>query len=136
MDILTPEMRSWNMSRIRSRDTKPELAVRSLLHVMGYRFRLKNPKIPGNPDIILPCHKAVVFVHGCFWHRHAGCKYTYTPKSKMDFWAKKFDSNIQRDLKVADQLKELCWRQLVVWECEVKDSNKLKKKIKAFFRAN
>ena len=133
MDTLTSGMRSWNMSRIRGKNTKPELAVRSLLHRMGYRFRLKNSKIPGKPDIILRRHKTVVFVHGCFWHRHTGCKYAYMPKSRTDFWKKKFDSNVQRDHLVAAQLKEQGWRQLVVWECELKDIDALAKKIKAFF---
>ena len=133
MDTLTSGMRSWNMSRIRGKNTKPELAVRSLLHRMGYRFRLKNSKIPGKLDIILRRHKTVVFVHGCFWHRHTGCKYAYMPKSRTDFWKKKFDSNVQRDHLVAAQLKEQAWRQLVVWECELKDIDALAKKIKAFF---
>lgn len=133
MDTLTPEMRSWNMSRIRGKDTKPELFVRSLLHSMGYRFRLKNAKIPGKPDIILPRYKTVVFVHGCFWHRHTDCKYAYTPKSRIDFWQKKFEANIQRDQKISEQLKKLGWHQLVIWECEIKNIENLKKKIKAFF---
>ena len=133
MDTLTSGMRSWNMSRIRGKNTKPELAVRSLLHRMGYRFRLKNSKIPGKPDIILRRHKTVVFVHGCFWHRHTGCKYAYMPKSRTDFWKKKFDSNVQRDHLVAAQLKQQGWRRLVVWECELKDIDALAKKIKAFF---
>lgn len=133
MDTLTPEMRSWNMSRIRGKDTKPELAVRSLLHGLGYRFRLKNDQIPGKPDIILPRYKAVIFVHGCFWHRHADCRYAYKPKSKIEFWQQKFEANIQRDQKVSEQLKELGWHQLIVWECEIKDIDTLKKKIKVFF---
>lgn len=136
MDTITREKRSWNMSRIRGKDTKPEIAVRSLLHHMGYRFRLKNPRIPGKPDIILPRYKAVVFVHGCFWHRHEGCRYAYTPKSRTDFWKKKFNSNIQRDRVVANQLKEQGWRQLVIWECELKDIDTLKKKIDLFFHAD
>ncbi len=136
MDSLTQEHRSWNMSRIRGKDTKPEMATRSLLHGMGYRFRLKNSEIPGKPDIILPRYKAVIFVHGCFWHRHPGCKYAYMPKSRKDFWEKKFHSNIQRDREVTAQLKKLGWRQMVVWECEIKDADTLKKKIKAFFRAH
>ncbi|WP_459556765.1 very short patch repair endonuclease [Lacunimicrobium album] len=134
MDSLTKERRSWNMSRIRAKDTKPELAVRSLLHRMGYRFRLNNTVLPGRPDIVLPRHRAVVFVHGCFWHRHAGCRYAYTPKSRIDFWQRKFDSNIRRDQQVAEQLKELQWSQLVMWECEIKNPEAQKRLIKAFFR--
>lgn len=122
------------MSRIRGKDTKPELAVRSLLHGMGYRFRLKNAEIPGKPDIILPRYKTAIFVHGCFWHRHENCKYAYKPKTKIDFWQKKFDTNIRRDQKVSEQLKKLCWNQLVIWECEIKNYKTLKKKIEAFFR--
>ena len=134
MDSLTKEHRSWNMSRIRAKDTKPELMVRSLLHRMGYRFRLSNTALPGKPDIVLPRYRAVVFVHGCFWHRHAGCRYAYTPKSRIEFWQHKFDSNIRRDQQVAEQLKELQWGQLVVWECEIKNQEALKQRIKAFFR--
>ena len=134
MDSLTKEHRSWNMSRIRAKDTKPELVVRSLLHCMGYRFRLNNTVLPGRPDIVLPRYRVVVFVHGCFWHRHAGCRYAYTPKSRIEFWQHKLDSNIRRDQQVAEQLKELKWGQLVLWECEIKNPEAQKRQIKAFFR--
>ena len=90
MDTLSPERRSWNMSRIRSRDTKPEVVVRSLLHGMGYRFRLHRRDLPGRPDIVLPKYKIAVFVNGCFWHRHEGCRYAYSPKTRTDFWRAKF----------------------------------------------
>ncbi|MBU1162905.1 MAG: DNA mismatch endonuclease Vsr, partial [Proteobacteria bacterium] len=86
MDIISKEKRSWNMSRIRGKDTKPEIIVRSMLHRMGYRFRLHRKDLPGKPDIVLPKYKTVIFVHGCFWHRHKGCKYAYTPKSRVKFW--------------------------------------------------
>ena len=122
------------MARIRAKDTKPELVVRSLLHRMGYRFRLNNTVLPGRPDIVLPRYRAVVFVHGCFWHRHAGCRYAYTPKSTIEFWQHKFDSNIRRDKQVTEQLKELQWSQLVLWECEIKNPETPKRRIKAFFR--
>lgn len=120
MDKLTPEHRSWNMQRIKSRDTKPELIVRSILHRMGYRFRLHRKDLPGKPDIVLSKYKTVIFVHGCFWHRHEGCKLAYTPKSRIDFWQKKFQSNIERDQRVVSKLIEMGWQVLIIWECEVK----------------
>ncbi|MBW2568909.1 MAG: DNA mismatch endonuclease Vsr [Deltaproteobacteria bacterium] len=132
MDILTKEKRSWNMSRIRSGNTKPELLVRSLLHRMGYRFRLHRKDLPGKPDIVLPKHKAVVFVHGCFWHRHEGCKYAYMPKSRLEFWGTKFKSNVERDRKVKKQLKEKNWRVLVIWECELSNIESIIKKLKDY----
>ena len=133
MDIMTPEKRSWNMSRIRGRDTKPELAVRSLLHGMGYRFRLKNAELPGKPDIILSRYKTVIFVHGCFWHRHKGCRYAYNPKSKVEFWQHKFESNVRRDQQVAEQVRKLGWHLLTLWECEINNTQTFKEKIKVFF---
>lgn len=119
------------MSRIRSSDTKPEIAVRSLLHRMGFRFRLHRKDLPGNPDIVLPKYKTVIFVHGCFWHRHEGCKYAYNPKSNTASWKKKFKSNIQRDKVVLSQLETAGWNVIVVWECEIKDSVKLKRRLGA-----
>lgn len=121
MDDLTPEQRSWNMSRIRGRDTKPEILVRSLLHRIGFRFRLHRRDLPGTPDIVLPKHRAVVFVHGCFWHRHPGCRYAYTPKSRVDFWTQKFAANVKRDAKTRRALEQAGWQVLVVWECELRD---------------
>ena len=120
MDTLSSEKRSWNMSRIRGANTKPELAVRSMLHRMGYRFRLSNKKLPGRPDIVLPKYRAVIFVHGCFWHRHQGCKYAYTPKSRSDFWVQKFEGNVMRDKNNLSLLRKAGWLPIVVWECEIK----------------
>lgn len=120
MDTLTSEKRSWNMSRIRGANTKPELAVRSMLHRMGYRFRISDKTLPGRPDIVLPKYRAVIFVHGCFWHRHQGCKYTYTPKSRLDFWEQKFKENVMRDKNNLSLLKKIGWLPIVVWECEIK----------------
>lgn len=118
-DRISKEHRSWNMSRIRNRDTKPELIVRSLLHRMGYRFRLHRKDLPGKPDIVLPKYKTVVFVHGCFWHRHQGCRFAYNPKSHADFWKLKFSTNVKRDKIARRSLRHLGWKVVVVWECEV-----------------
>lgn len=120
MDSLTPEKRSWNMSRIRGKDTHPEKAMRSLLHAEGYRFRLSDKILPGKPDIVLPKYRAAIFVHGCFWHRHPGCKYAYTPKSRLDFWNKKFEENVTRDNNNLALLQQKGWLPIVVWECEIK----------------
>ena len=130
MDSLTPEKRSWNMSRIRGKDTRPEIAVRSLLHRMGYRFRTTDRKLPGKPDIVLPKYRTVILVHGCFWHRHPGCKYAYTPKSRLDFWERKFMGNVERDAKNLSLLQQQGWFPIVVWECEIKrDADAVLKKI-------
>ncbi len=128
MDTLTRERRSWNMSRIKGKDTNPELLLRSLLHQRGFRFRTHDKHLPGTPDIVLPRYKTVIFVNGCFWHRHAGCKYTYTPKSRQEFWLKKFEETIQRNKKNQKILKGDGWNVIVVWECELnKDSDNLVK---------
>jgi len=110
------------MSRIKGKDTKPERKVRSWLHQHGFRFRLHKKDLPGTPDISLPKYKTVIFVHGCFWHRHAGCKFAYTPKSRIEFWDNKFRSTIERDLKKIKALEASGWRVLVVWECELADN--------------
>lgn len=107
------------MSRIRGRDTSPERTLRSALHRLGFRFRL-NSRLPGRPDIVLPRYKTVVFVHGCFWHRHTACPLTYTPKSNVDFWRRKFDANVARDRLVRGQLRRSGWRVVTVWECELR----------------
>lgn len=117
-DIVSPAKRSQMMSGIRGKDTKPELAVRSFLHRQGLRFR-KHAKLPGKPDLVFQKYKTVLFVHGCFWHRHEGCRYTTTPKNNADFWEEKFKSNVRRDEKSQRELKELGYRVLVVWECQL-----------------
>lgn len=117
-DRLTPERRSWNMSRIRGKDTGPERLVRSLLHRMGYRFRLHGKDLPGRPDLVLPKYRTVVFVHGCFWHRHRGCRNCTTPTNNRDFWVKKLNENAARDRRSAGALIKMGWRVVVVWECE------------------
>ncbi len=129
MDKISKERRSWNMSRIKSKDTKPEKVVRSLLHSLGYRFRLHVSDLPGKPDIVLPKYKTVIFVHGCYWHRHAGCKYAYTPKSNKAFWNKKFRDNVRRHEVVAKKLSDLGWSVFVIWECELETVSKLEQKI-------
>ena len=111
------------MSRVRSRDTVPEMLVRSALHRTGYRFSLHRGSLPGKPDIVLPKHRTVVFVHGCFWHRHKGCRYAYNPKSRVAFWKAKFESNVQRDRRNMRELSRLGWKIVTVWECEAARSN-------------
>jgi DNA mismatch endonuclease, patch repair protein len=130
-DRLSKERRSWNMSRIRGKDTGPERVVRSLLHRMGYRFRLHGRKLPGRPDIVLPKYRTVVFVHGCFWHRHRGCKNCTTPKNNRKFWLEKLQGNASRDRKQARSLRRLGWRAIVVWECEVARRSELEYKLHA-----
>lgn len=129
VDVFTKSKRSEVMSRIKSRDTLPELTVRSMLHAMGYRFRLHRKDLPGNPDIVLPRHKTVVLVHGCFWHRHKGCKFAYTPKSREEFWHSKFEANVARDIRAMKELRRLGWKVLIVWECELPDSGRVKKRL-------
>ena len=107
------------MSRIRGKNTGPEIAMRSMLHKFGFRFRIHGKKLPGNPDIVLSKYKTVIFVHGCFWHRHANCKYCYTPKSRNEFWKNKFQRTVQRDDRVMKAISETGWLPLVVWECEI-----------------
>jgi DNA mismatch endonuclease, patch repair protein len=129
-DRLSPERRSWNMGRIRASNTRPERCVRSLLHRMGYRFRIGDRKLPGNPDIVLAKYKAVILVHGCFWHRHPGCKFAYTPKSRIDFWRHKFSENVSRDHRTEVRLREAGWRAIVVWECEISDLIRLRERLR------
>src|SRR5262245_37583491 len=130
MDRLSRKHRSWNMSRIRGRDTQPEVAVRSMLHGLGFRFRLHRKDLPGRPDIVLARHRAVMFVHGCFWHRHAQCRFAYSPKSNIAFWSHKFRTNVVRDRRNRRRLRKLGWRVLVIWECEVVDRPALTKRLR------
>jgi DNA mismatch endonuclease (patch repair protein) len=131
MDTLNPKRRSEVMARIRSKDTAPEIAVRKMLHSMGFRFRLHSKDLPGKPDIVLAKYKTVILVHGCFWHRHPHCKYAYVPKSRTEFWQKKFEYNQARDLKVRAALLEMGWHCCVVWECETFDREKLRERLVA-----
>lgn len=120
-DILTPEKRSWNMSCIKGKNTKPEVLLRSLLHQAGFRFRIHASNLPGKPDIVLPRYNTVIFVNGCFWHRHENCKYAYNPKSRQDFWQEKFARTVQRDQEKTEKLIKDGWQVHTVWECELKN---------------
>lgn len=126
--------RSANMARIGAKDTKPELIVRRLLHSLGYRYRLHRRDLPGTPDICFPSRKKVIFVHGCFWHRHDGCKRTTTPKTRTSFWENKFQQNVVRDRENLESLSDLEWEAIVVWECETDDLEELAPRLVAFLR--
>jgi DNA mismatch endonuclease (patch repair protein) len=134
MDRITREHRSWNMSRIRGRDTQPERAVRSLLHRLGFRFRLQSRRLPGCPDVVLPRYHSVVFVHGCFWHRHTDCPFAYTPKSRQNFWSSKFNDNVERDKRNAIALRQSGWNVIVVWECELRLPESLSRRLERTLR--
>lgn len=122
-DIVPAERRSQMMRGIRSADTTPEIAVRRVLHHLGFRFRLHRKDLPGSPDIALAGRRIAIFVHGCFWHRHDGCRLAYSPKSRVEFWREKFEKNMMRDGRVESELKALGWRPVIVWECETRQSD-------------
>lgn len=125
MDVHNRETRSFNMSRIKSRDTKPELVVRSLCHRMGLRFRLHRKDLPGKPDLVFPGHRTVLFVHGCYWHSH-DCKYgSVQPKTNAEFWKEKRRKTVERDLRNKNELHELQWRVLTYWECQIKKTDEV-----------
>ncbi len=125
MDTLAPEERSKLMGRIRGKNTRPEMLVRSMLHRAGYRFSLHRANLPGKPDIVLRKYKTIVFVHGCFWHRHKGCKVATTPKSNVEFWKEKFARNVANDRKHRRALRRLGWKVVTVWECELRQPDKV-----------
>ena len=129
-DIKSPEERSRNMSKIRSKDTKPEVWLRKELFERGYRYRKNVSNVPGHPDAWLAKYNTALFIHGCFWHRHKGCKYAYTPKSRTDFWTEKFCRNIQRDQMVLEELRIAGIKMLIVWECTIKNMVKNEEKKK------
>jgi len=131
-DVFSEEKRSWIMSRVKGRDTRPELAVRSLLHHHGFRFRLHRKDLPGCPDIVLPRHRKIVFVHGCFWHGHKKCRRSSRPTTNTEFWNAKIDANISRDKKAIGRLRRTGWSVLVVWECELRDPQKLERRLLRF----
>lgn len=119
-DVHEPEVRSYNMSQIKSKDTKPEILVRKFLHAHGYRYRLHDKKLPGKPDIVLPKYKTVIFVNGCFWHGHENCNDFVIPKTRTDWWLEKINGTKQRDFLKKKQLETLDWQVKVIWECELK----------------
>ena len=122
-DRIAPEHRSWNMSRIKGKDTKIEVKVRSWLFSKGFRFRKNDRRYPGTPDIVLPKYKTVIFINGCFWHRHEGCRYATTPKTRTEFWQEKFDRNVVNDRKHKEELETMGWRVITLWECELKKNS-------------
>lgn len=122
------------MGRIGPKDTKPELRVRKLAHHLGYRFRLHRKDLPGTPDLIFPRYGAAVFVHGCFWHRHQGCKYATTPATRRAFWETKFKRNVARDRWAIETLEEMGWKVLVIWECETRDISKMEERLQGFLK--
>jgi DNA mismatch endonuclease (patch repair protein) len=129
MDTLSKKRRSWNMSRIRGSNTGPERIVRSILHRMGYRFCLHRKDLPGKPDIVMPKLKTVIFVHGCFWHRHRGCMNCTTPTTNRKFWINKLNGNAARDKRHQRNIRKLGWTPIVIWECETEKPALLEKKI-------
>lgn len=132
MDVFSRKKRSQIMSRVSGKNTKPELLVRSLLHNMGYRFRLHRNDLPGKPDITLPKYKKIIFVHGCFWHSHRNCQRSKRPTTNNEFWREKLDKNLERDEVSVNKLKKLGWDVHVVWTCEVKNTDKLRNKLFSF----
>ena len=140
MDVHDKATRSYNMSQIKGKNTKPEELVRKYLFTRGFRYRKNNKRLPGSPDIVLPKYKTVIFVNGCFWHAHEGCKWFVPPKSNSEFWQKKFAYNIERDEKNYNLLRDLGWNVIIIWECEIRhgDSQKalqsLKEKIEGVYK--
>jgi DNA mismatch endonuclease, patch repair protein len=129
---MTAEQRSRNMARIRARDTAPEMIVRRLLHRLGYRYRLHDCYLPGKPDVVFHARRCILFVHGCYWHRHPGCRFAFLPKTRVDFWTSKFAANVERDARVTKQLQGAGWRVMAVWSCEVRRIDELSAKLTAF----
>jgi DNA mismatch endonuclease (patch repair protein) len=132
VDHVDAKTRSQMMSRVRGKDTRPEILVRSLVHKLGRRFRLHDPRLPGKPDLVLARSREVIFVHGCFWHQH-NCSRGARPSSNRRFWNKKLDGNVRRDREVRRELKLLGWRNLIVWECETRNIRKIEQKLLRFF---
>lgn len=120
MDSITPEHRSWNMAQIKGKDTKIEVKVRQYLFSKGFRFRKNDKRFPGKPDVVLPKYKTVIFVNGCFWHMHEGCKQGRLPKSNVDYWREKLTKNVENDKKHTEQILGMGWTPITIWECELK----------------
>lgn len=134
VDRLTPERRSWLMSRVGGRNTAPEWRVRRAAHALGLRFRLHRRDLPGTPDLVFPRWRKVIFVHGCFWHRHVGCSKASTPKTRSSYWEEKFRQNVRRDKRNAASLRKAGWSVLIIWECETKHPENLRAKLAIAFR--
>ena len=134
-DVFSPVKRSWIMSLVKGKNTKPELIVRSLIHRMGFRFRVNQNILPGNPDIVLKKHRKAVFIHGCFWHGHKRCRRSKRPTTHRHFWNKKLSKNIERDDKQQKELRKLGWRYLIVWECQIRNPDRLKHKLAIFLES-
>ena len=135
-DSFSKDVRSRMMSKIRSKDTKPEKIVRSLMHSLGLRFRLHDSKLPGSPDLVMKKFRTVVYVHGCFWHSHPGCKYATRPKSNLDYWDGKLKNNVERDKLNQKEITAMGWRSIILWECETKYLEMLQRKLETYFNQN
>lgn len=135
MDVFNHEKRSWLMSRIKSKDTKPEIVVRSIVHGLGYRFRKNVKDLPGCPDIVLARHHKTIFVHGCFWHGHVRCRKSAKPTSNVSFWTKKLEGNIKRDKRNLKELKSAGWQTMVIWECQLKNETLLIERLNRFLNS-
>lgn len=133
-DVFTPAKRSAIMARIKGQNTKPEILVRKLVHSLGYRFRLHQNKLPGKPDLVLPRHEKIIFVHGCFWHGHAGCSRATVPSTNISFWQRKIQGNKRRDLSVRRKLRRKGWSILVVWQCQTRSIERLTDRLRCFFQ--
>lgn len=136
MDTLSPQERSERMGRVKGKNTQPEMAIRRLVYGLGFRYRLHAGKLPGKPDLVFARLKRVIFVHGCFWHRHSGCSLCRMPKSRLEFWEPKLEENRKRDSRNQRKLRKDGWRLLVVWECQLADQEKLKRRILEFLDSN
>jgi DNA mismatch endonuclease (patch repair protein) len=132
VDRLSPKRRSALMSKVRSKNTSPEIRVRKLLHALGYRFRVHKADLPGKPDIVLSAHRKIILVHGCFWHRHPRCAKASMPKSRIAFWRAKFDRNVERDKAIKRKLRRLGWKVLTLWECQTKKPHVLESQLAKF----
>lgn len=136
VDHISPERRSWLMSRVRGKNTTPEMRVRRAAHAMGLRFRLHPKNLPGKPDLILPKFRTAIFVHGCFWHRHASCKKASIPKTRREEWLHKFEKNVARDRQNESDLRQLGWHVITIWECETRDANSIAAELEQIRRGN
>ena len=135
-DSISPEHRSWNMAQIKGKDTTIEVKVRQYLFSKGFRFRKNDKRYPGRPDVVLPKYKTVIFINGCFWHMHEGCKHGRLPKSNLEYWSEKLGKNVANDKKHNDQLKDLGWTPITIWECELKtDFEKTMQKVEDLIRS-